>query len=95
MTILLNNGLIPALKSFYEAFSNNNEALAVFLDCTAFALAGGELSIKKTGFNPVNEEIIESKLVDDIEDLQESASNTVAQKAYNIIVKYFGGVDEF
>lgn len=91
---LIENKLVTSLQNFLGAFTTSSDVQALILDCVAFALEGGEALKKKTGVNPVHNEMLENKLVDEIEDLQDSKSSVVAQKAYNIIIKYFDGVDE-
>lgn len=91
---LLDNQVIPALQSYLNAVSNIPEIQAQILDSVRYALEAGEKIKQKLGSNPVVQALIDTKLVDEIEDLQDSNNNVVVQKAYNIIITYFEGEEE-
>jgi len=91
---LLDNKIVLAIQAYLEAVNNIPELQLLVLDSVRHALEAGEKIKQKFGTNPVIQQLIESGLVDQIEDLQDSKSNIVVQKAYNIIVTYFDGVEE-
>lgn len=91
---LLDKQIILALQSHMQAVTNVPEIQAQILDSVRYALEGGERIRAKFGENPVIQMLIDSKFVDEIEELQDSENNIVVQKAYNIIVDFFDGEDE-
>lgn len=93
LQVLQENKLVPALQSFLGSFTTSPDVQAIVLDCISFALEAGEALKRKTGSTATIDEMTESKLIDEIEELQDSKSAVVSQKAYNIIIKYFDGVD--
>ncbi|ORD94972.1 IMA2 [Enterospora canceri] len=91
---LLDLGIIKGLKKCIESCANYPDVLVQTLEVCANLFDGGEEMLKRTGVNRVHEEMVNSKLADMIEDLQDVRSNVVASKAYDIIIKYFNGEDE-
>lgn len=91
---LLDNQVVQALQSHLEAVSNAPEMQAHILDAVRYALEAGEKIRAKLGENPVVQIMIDCKIVDEIEELQDTHNTVVVQKAYNIIVDFFEGEDE-
>lgn len=91
---LLDNHVIQALQNHLEAVANIPDLQAQILDAVRYALEGGEKIRARLGENPVVQIMIDSKLVDEIEELQDVPNSLVNSKAYNIIVDFFEGEDE-
>jgi importin subunit alpha-6/7 len=91
---LLNNRALTALQNLLDAVSNMPDLQIQILDSCKYALEAGEKIKQKVGDNPVVQLMIDSKLVDDIEELQDVANHTIVQKAYNIIVDFFDGEED-
>lgn len=92
---LLDRNILQALQSFMMAIDNYPDIQAQVLDSVRYALEAAERIEQKMGTNPVTQTLIDTKFIDEIEDLQDSkSSDIVVQKAYNIIVTYFEGEEE-
>ncbi|XP_077301383.1 uncharacterized protein LOC143921944 [Arctopsyche grandis] len=83
-----------ALQQYLDAVNNMPESQVLVLDTIKYALEAGEKLKLKYGTNPVVQNMIDSKFVDEIEDLQDSTNTIVTQKAYRIIVTFFEGEEE-
>lgn len=91
---LLDNGVIRALQNYMESVNNIPELQIQILQCVQYALEAGAHIMMKTGVNPVVPLLIDSRFIDEIEELQDSKNQVIVQKAYNIIITYFEGEDE-
>lgn len=91
---LLDLNVLMALQQYLDAIGNVPENQIIVLDTLRYALETGEKLKMKYGNNPVVQNMIDSKFIDSIEDLQDVNNNIVAQKAYNIIVTFFEGEEE-
>lgn len=91
---LLDRNILQALQSCMIAVDNYPDIQAQILDSVRYALEAAERIEQKLGSNPVTQTLIDTKFIDEIEDLQDSKNDVLAQKAYNIIVTYFEGEDE-
>ncbi|KAI5168486.1 hypothetical protein PAEPH01_0174 [Pancytospora epiphaga] len=91
---LLDNQVIQAIQLHLSAITNVPDLQGQALDAVRYALEAGEKIRAKFGENPVVRIMIESHIVDDIEELQDVSSRFVNQKAYNIIMDYFEGEEQ-
>lgn len=92
---ILELGAVQSLQSYLKAVANLPECQSKILDCTRCLLDAGEKIKQKYGVNPVIQILIDTKFIDEIEDLQSlKYSNVVAKQAYEIIVTYFEGEEE-
>lgn len=91
---LLDNNILLALQQYLDAVNNIPESQAMVLDTVKYTLESGEKLKMKFGTNPVVQAMIDSKFIDEIEDLQDTNNAIVAQKAYHIIVTFFEGEEE-
>lgn len=92
---LIEMGAIYALHNYLKAVRNLPESQSRILDCVRYMLEAGDKIKQKFGTNPVIQIMIDSKFIDEIEDLQNPlSSNIVVKQAYDIIVNYFEGEEE-
>ena len=94
LDILVTHGIYDGLKKCIQACENYNDIIIQILDICINLLDVGESQIKLIGTNKVTEGMIECKLAETIENLQDIRNTEIATKAYNIIMKYFDGEDE-
>ncbi|ELA40919.1 uncharacterized protein VICG_02059 [Vittaforma corneae ATCC 50505] len=92
---LLDMGALQALQNYLKAVGNLPESQSKILDCVRCSLEAGEKIKQKYGINPVIQILIDTKFIDEIEELQNpTTSSVIARQAYDIIVTYFEGEEE-
>lgn len=92
---LLDMGALQALQNYLKAVGNLPESQSKILDSVRCSLEAGEKIKQKYGVNPVIQILIDTRFIDEIEELQNpTTSNVVARQAYDIIVTYFEGEEE-
>lgn len=92
---LLELGSIQALQNYMKGVPNLPDCQSKILECVRCLLDAGEKIKQKYGVNPVIQILIDTKFIDEIEDLQSMKySNVVAKQAYEIIISYFEGEEE-
>jgi len=90
----LDNQMIDAFGYYLESIKNTPEEQSRLLDTLKIALEVGNSFKHKLGENPVVQKMMETKLVDEVESLQDTGNADVVKKAYDIIVMYFEGEEE-
>lgn len=91
---LINNNICLSLKKCIGAATHNTDVVILLLDICINLFEAGENIRKYRGENVVLIKATESKLADCIEDCQDMRCDAIAEKAYNIVIKYLGGEDE-
>ncbi|KAL6122412.1 hypothetical protein NUSPORA_00542 [Nucleospora cyclopteri] len=94
LEMMANQNICLALKKCLDAASNYSEVQVQILDVVLNLLKAGEKIMKISGENPMIEIMVNCKLADTVEDLQDVRNKTVNLKAYNIIMEFFNGEDD-
>jgi hypothetical protein len=91
---VIDHGVVRSLGNFLSGVTSNPDFQILVLDALKYGLEAGRRIGSKTGCNPMVSAMIDTKLVDDVEELQDVKNPKVVEKAYKIIMDYFDGEDE-
>lgn len=92
--LLVNIEMIHAICSYLEMAVVLPEMQGVSLTAFDKMLSAGDIWSKESGQDNIVVSMFNEQIIKVIEDLQDSEEFVVNEKAYNIIMKYFGGVEE-